>query len=208
VTQRSLIGLGALVAMAVMIAWPAKGYCEDPAAVVAEMAEELKQEQVAVGDFTLGPGDLLEVSVWNDETLTRQVLVRPDGFISFPLIGDIQVEGRTVDQVRAAVEKEISEYVPDVPVTVLLIQLASTRVYVIGKVPQPGAFLMQDQMRVLQILSMAGGLTTFADQGDIKIIRYDGEDQQVFEFDYDEVARGRDLSQNIVLEPGDTVVVP
>lgn len=206
--QKKMFGIAALVAGVFFLFAPSKGFCEDPAQMVAAMVDQLVQEPLTSSSFLLGAGDLLEISVWNDETLSRQVLVRPDGFISFPLIGDIQVEGRTVEQVRKDVEEKISEFVPDVPVTVMLTQLASTRVYVIGKVQQPGAFIMQEEMRVIQILAMAGGLATFADQGGIKILRYAGEEVQVFGFDYDDVANGKKLFQNIVLQPGDTVIVP
>jgi polysaccharide export outer membrane protein len=106
------------------------------------------------------------------------------------------------------VEEEMKEYVPDVPVTVMLVRLSSTRVYVIGKVQQPGGFLLNDETRVLQILALAGGLTTFADSGGIVVIRDHGQEQELIEIDYDEIAEGKDLSQNIVLEPGDTIVVP
>lgn len=179
-----------------------------PSGAAGEEASQT-QDKPRMGDsFRLGPGDLLEVSVWNDEALTREVLVRPDGFISFPLIGEVAVEGRTVDELRADVEKKMAEFVPDVPVTVMLRQLGSTAVFVIGKVQQPGVFMLQDELRVIQVLSMAGGLTTFADKGKIRVLRYIGDQEQVFEFDYDDVAQGKDLSQNILLQPGDTVIVP
>lgn len=185
---------------------------QDPAQMVGKMADELSASQqenkAPANNFYVGPGDVLEVSVWNDETLTREVIVRPDGFISFPLIGEVKAEGRTVDEIRQAVEEQMQDYVPDVPVTVMLLSLSSTRVYVIGKVQQPGGFLLNDETRFLQILSLAGGLTTFADRGGIVVIRDHGQEQELIEIDYDEIAKGKDLSQNIILEPGDTIVVP
>jgi polysaccharide export outer membrane protein len=199
----------AVLAAFILSAAPETARCEgDPVKTVNEMLSGMKPEQRMGEAFLVGPGDVLEVSVWNDETLTREVIVRPDGFISFPLIGEVRAEGRSVDDLRKAVEEKMAEYVPDVPVTVMLRQLGSTRVYVIGKVQAPGAFMLQDETRVIQVLSMAGGPTTFADKGDIIVIRYVGDGEQVFEFDYDEVVRGENLSQNILLQPGDTVVVP
>lgn len=157
--------------------------------------------------FHIGPGDVLDISVWNDEALTREVLVRPDGAISFPLIGDVAVAGMTVDQVRQAIETRIREYVTS-PVTVILAELASARVYVVGKVAQPGRYAMAGPMRVMQALAMAGGLTTFADEDSILVLRDTAEGQQAIAFDYSRVASGRDLSSNILLAPGDTLVVP
>jgi len=173
------------------------------AASGGESKEKAKEYQ-----FVLGPGDVLEVSVWGDETLNRQVMVRPDGNISFPLIGDVGAKGLTVESLRLEIEKRIKEYVPDTPVTVMLTQLASAKVFVVGKAARPGVYIMSDRMRVMQILAMAGGLTSFADSNGILIIREEEGEQSVINFNYDKVENGKDLSQNIVLFPGDTVIVP
>ena len=158
--------------------------------------------------FHLGPGDVLEISVWKDEALFREVVVRPDGRISFPLIGDVVAQGRTVAELQKAVEAKIKAYVPDAPVNVMVIEVGSTRVYVVGKVARPGVYVMSQRMRVMQVLAMAGGMTAFAKKDDIIIIRQDKGGQKVWPFNYSQVADGEDLSQNIMLEPGDTVVVP
>lgn len=159
-------------------------------------------------EFYLGPGDVLEVSVWKDEALSRQVVVRPDGNISFPLIGDVQAQGRTVGELRKAVEDKIKGFVPDAPVNVMVMEVGSPKVYVVGKVGKPGLYIMGEPMRVMQILAMAGGMTTFAQADDIIIIRNENDGQKVFEFNYGSVAAGKDLEQNIRLRSGDTVVVP
>lgn len=159
-------------------------------------------------EFYLGPGDVLEISVWKDEALSRQVVVRPDGKISFPLIGDVVARGRTVSQLREAVEGKIKAFVPDAPVNVMVIQVGSPKVYVVGKVAKPGLYIMGEPLRVMQVLAMAGGMTPFAKKNDIIIIRKDNGGQQVYPFNYSKVADGKDLGQNIRLEPGDTVVVP
>ncbi len=159
-------------------------------------------------EFYLGPGDLLEVSVWKDEALSRQVVVRPDGKISFPLIGDVVAQGRAVDQLRQAIEAKIRTFVPDAPVNVMVIQVGSPKVYVVGKVLKPGLYIMGEPLRVMQILAMAGGMTPFAKKDDILIIREKHGEQKVFKFNYSNVAEGEKLDQNIRLEPGDTVVVP
>lgn len=168
-----------------------------------------QEEMAALGsEFYLGPGDVLEVSVWKDEALSRQVVVRPDGKISFPLIGDVVARGRTVSQLREAVEGKIKAFVPDAPVNVMVIQVGSPKVYVVGKVAKPGLYIMGEPLRVMQVLAMAGGMTPFAKKNDIIVIRKDNGGQQVFPFNYSKVADGKDLGQNIRLEPGDTVVVP
>ncbi len=158
--------------------------------------------------FHLGPGDVLEISVWKDEALVREVVVRPDGRISFPLIGDVVAQGRTVAELQKAVEAKIKAYVPDAPVNVMVIEVGSTRVYVVGKVARPGVYVMSQRMRVMQVLAMAGGMTAFAKKDDIIIIRQDKGGQKVWPFNYSRVSDGEDLGQNIMLEAGDTVVVP
>lgn len=158
--------------------------------------------------YKLGPGDILEISVWNDEALFREVRVRPDGKISFPLIGDVTAYGRTVSELKAELEKLMNEFVPGVPITVILRSLGYPRIYIVGKVSQPGPFMMETELTVIQALAMAGGLTTFASKGNILIIRKDGQQQKTLEFNYSDMERGRNLEQNIVLLPGDTVIVP
>jgi polysaccharide export outer membrane protein len=159
-------------------------------------------------EFSLGPGDVLHISVWKDEALNREVLVRPDGKISFPLAGEVQAAGRSVPELRQELEERLKKYVPDSPVTVVLSQLQSTRIYVVGKVNQPGTYLMHGDMSVIQALALAGGFTRFADSGDITILRQGENGQKAIAFDYGDVAGGDNLKENIVLQPGDTIVVP
>jgi len=169
---------------------------------------EDKDHLVPGSQFYLGPEDELEISVWKDEALTRKVVVRPDGKISFPLIDDILATGRTVEQLQQEIKRKIRVYVPDAPVTVMLVTVNSPKVYVVGKVNRPGVYVMGTTLRVMQVLAMAGGMTTFADEDDILIIREENGQQKFIEFDYGRVAGGKDLEKNIRLKPGDTVVVP
>ena len=162
----------------------------------------------AAHEFYLGPDDLLEISVWKDETLTRQVVVRPDGNISFPLIGDVRVQGRTVEEVRKEIEEKIRGYVPDAPVAVMVIQVNSPKIYVVGKVAKPGVYLMTVPLRVMQALAMAGGITPFSDSDNILILREEDGRQKMMQFDYSKVAAGKNLEQNVYLNASDTVVVP
>jgi polysaccharide export outer membrane protein len=162
----------------------------------------------SASDFYLGPEDVLEISVWRDEALSRQVIVRPDGKISFPLVGDMTAQGKTVDELRKDVEEKIKAYVPDTPVTVMVVKLGSPKVYVVGKVARPGVYLMGQPLTVMQALAMGGGTVTFADTEDILVIRKEKGQQTTYKFDYGKVSSGKDLDQNIWLKPGDTVVVP
>ena len=158
--------------------------------------------------YHIGPGDTLEISVWKDATLSRQVVVPPDSIISFPLIGDIDVGNMTVAKLRKTVAKKLSEYIPDATVTVMLVKIASLQAYVIGKVKRPGQFAITLDTDVMQILAMAGGMTPFASESNIIILRRQDNKITKIPFDYKEVEKGKNLAQNIILQRGDVVVVP
>ncbi len=158
--------------------------------------------------FYLGSGDVLHISVWKDEALTREAIVRPDGRISFPLAGEVSAAGRTIHEVQQELTQKLEPYVPDSPVTVMLSQLRSARIYVVGKVNKPGMFLLEAKTNVMQAIALAGGLTRFADKDDICVLRQGPDGQQAIPFDYGEVVRAEGLEANIQLQSGDTVVVP
>ena len=159
--------------------------------------------------YGIQPGDILEISVWKEPDLQREVLVRPDGGVSFPLAGDLVAKGRTVGELQAEVTARLSRYIPDLVVTVTVKQIVGNKIYVIGQVNRPGEFVMNPRVDVLQALSMAGGLTAFASVNDMLVLRR-GPDggQRAFEFRYGDVVKGRSLEQNILLSGGDVVVVP
>lgn len=158
--------------------------------------------------YRLGPEDGLEISVWKDETLKSTALVRPDGGISFPLVGDLQVAGKTAAEVRAEIVSRLARFVPDAEVTVSVVRVASYRIYVIGRVNKPGDFAVGRPIDVLQALTLAGGMTPFAVEDEIRIIRRDGTRQVSIPFDYARLRKGGDLSQNITLRSGDVLLVP
>lgn len=160
------------------------------------------------GDYAINPGDVLAISVWKEEDLQRQAIVRPDGHFSFPLAGDIRAEGTTVSQVESEITSRLSRFIPDPVVNVAVLEAQGSKVYVIGQVNRPGEFPVNRYVDVVQALAMAGGTTPFAQLNDIKILRREGGTQQAIPFSYGDVAAGRRLQQNIVLEPGDTVLVP
>ncbi len=159
-------------------------------------------------DYLLGPEDVLMISVWKDEHLTKEVVVRPDGMLSFPLVGDVAAAGRTVEEVRLDVTKRLTRYIPNPQVSVAVTKLLSYRIYVLGRVSKPGEYMVGHHTDVLQALSLAGGLTPFAAENDIKVLRRKNGEEQVFEFRYGDAKKGKDLKQNILLQRGDVVMVP
>jgi polysaccharide export outer membrane protein len=160
-------------------------------------------------DYLIGPGDVLAIAVWKDEALTRQVTVLPDGRIAFPLIGQLTAAGQTVGALTREIEQKLARYVPDMTLNVSVQQVNSMWIYIIGKVNGPGRFNLNTDVSVLQALAMAGGLNPFAKRGDIKIFREQADGgTQILPFDYDRVADGEDIRQNVKLRRGDVVVVP
>lgn len=151
---------------------------------------------------------MLQISVWREEDLDQEVLVRPDGGFSFPLAGDINAIGKTVDELRAEVTERLSRYIPDLVVTVTVTQINGNKIYVIGQVNAPGEFIVNPQVDVMQALSIAGGTTAFAAVDNIFVLRRQNGTQIQLPFRFSDVTRGRNLSQNILLESGDVVVVP
>ncbi|NMC73187.1 MAG: polysaccharide export protein [Geobacteraceae bacterium] len=157
--------------------------------------------------YQIGPGDILDISVWKDEALSRSVVVLPDGTISFPLVGKVEVAGRTVQQVREKMVQELSRYVPELELTIDVKQSNSMIVYVIGRVNAPGRQILNSNVTVLQALAMAGGLNPFANRNKIKIFRKEGDAKSVLTFRYNDVMDGN-LETNVELRRGDVIVVP
>ena len=158
--------------------------------------------------YKIGPGDILKISVWKEEGMEQEVLVKPDGGITFPLAGDIQASGLTTHQLTDELKSKLKRYIPNPVVTVSVLQSISNKIYVVGKVNRPGEYLATHYMDVLQVLSLAGGLTPFAESDEIKIIRRSNGKKETFDFDYDAVISGDKLDMNIILKAGDTVAVP
>lgn len=176
--------------------------------VNAETKGDTENASPKIAYYVIGPGDLLRISVWKEEGMEQEVLVKPDGGITFPLAGDINASGMTTIELTQELIKKLKRYIPNPNVTVSVLQAVSNKVFVIGKVNRPGEFKATGYMDVLQALTMAGGLTPYADSDDIKIIRRTKKGNKVMEFDYDDVASGERLEMNIILQAGDTVVVP
>lgn len=169
---------------------------------VPVVAQELAQR------YQVKPGDVLFVSVWREEDLQIEALVRPDGGFSMPLVGDVQAAGRAVVEIQEEIISRIETYIPDAVATVMLRSIEGNKAYVVGKVNRPGPILMTSDTNVMQALSIAGGAAQFAGLKDVIILRGQGSSKTAIPFNYDEVEDGRNLEQNIILEAGDVVVVP
>jgi polysaccharide biosynthesis/export protein len=160
-------------------------------------------------DYVIGIEDLLGVVFWReqDRNLTTDVVVRPDGKISVPMLNDIPAAGLTPEQLASAVQQAASKYIRDASVTVIVRQIRSRKVFVIGEVAKPGTVQLGNQMRVLQALAEAGGLLEHAKKGNIAVVRSGNGREERFKFNYKDVVGGKRTEQNILLQPGDTVIV-
>ena len=168
-----------------------------------------KESAAGINAYQVQPGDILEVNVWKEEGLLQEVIVRPDGGISFPLVGDFKAQGLSLQQIQEKITESLATYITDPVVTVSAKQLLGNKIYVIGKVNKPGEYVLNQYVDVMQALSIAGGMTPFSAVNDIIILRRDHQgQQQAIEFRYGDVEDGDDLQQNIILQSGDIVVVP
>jgi polysaccharide export outer membrane protein len=162
-----------------------------------------------VGEYTIGPSDVLVVHVWREEQLSTEVEVRPDGKISVPLLDDVQAAGLTPLALKQVITERLSEYVAAPHVTVVVKNSRSKLVYMMGEVARPGVVGYMANMRVSDALALSGGFGPFSDRNRVKVIRrLDDGTAQEFRFDYDDYIAGSDVAQNILLLPGDQIFVP
>ena len=159
-------------------------------------------------NYVIGAQDVLDIDVWKEAELTRSVPVRPDGKISLPLLNDVQAAGLTPTQLSEEITTALKKFITDPQVTVIVAQINSQRVYILGEMTRPGAYPLLPGMTVLQALSSAGGFTPFANMKKIYVLRNEGGKQEKFPFNYKEVVKGKNAEQNIVLKAGDQIVVP
>jgi polysaccharide export outer membrane protein len=158
--------------------------------------------------YVIGARDILSVIFWRDKDMSADVSVRPDGMISLPLINEVRAEGLTPDQLRDQVTQRAARYVADPTVSIVVREIHSRQVYITGEINRPGAYSLMMPTTVMQLISMAGGLREFAKTKDIIILRTEGGKQSAIEFNYKDVRNGKKLAQNILLQPGDTIIVP
>jgi polysaccharide export outer membrane protein len=161
-----------------------------------------------VGDaFRIGPEDVLDVQVWKNPELSRVVPVRPDGMISIPLVNDIRAAGLTPIELRQQITQRLSEFVPSPEVSVIVREVHSVKVAVLGSVRMPGHYEVNSTATVLELIARAQGLTEFADRGRIVVLRQSGKTTKRIPFNYRKVAEGAE-QDNFVVQPGDIIVVP
>jgi polysaccharide export outer membrane protein len=158
--------------------------------------------------YVIGPEDVLSILFWREKNLSADVIVRPDGRISLPLLNDVQAAGLTADELREKVMTEAGNFVEDATATVVVKQINSRKVYITGNVAKPGLYPLTGPMNVLQLIAIAGGLLEFADGDKIRVMQMENGNPIALPFNYKHVSAGKNLRQNIELKPGDTVVVP
>lgn len=158
--------------------------------------------------YQLRQGDSVLVSVWHEEALKKQVVVLPDGSITFPLVGRIEVVGLSTPEVERIITEKLKVYLPEPVVTVVIAGIDGNRAFVLGKVNKPGPLIISGPTTVLQAISIAGGFDKFADEGGIKVIRAKPNGQEIIHVHYKDIISGGDMSTNIQLKAGDTLVVP
>jgi len=163
---------------------------------------------VAQEAYRLNPGDMLQISVWNEEALQQEIRVLPDGTISFPLVGIVKAADRTPAEVVEELKQKLSRLIPDPEINLAVQAVEGNNIFVIGKVVTPGRFPMNGPIDIVQALSLAGGFTPYADNEKIRVLRRTGKKLNVINFDYSKVADGKALETNILLRSGDTIVVP
>lgn len=158
--------------------------------------------------YLLNAGDVLGVSVWNEETLQKEVIVLPDGRISFPLAGELEAKGKTVSQLQAAIKVKLTEYLSAPVVTVSVLNVSGNTIHILGKVTNPGIFVMSQPLDAIKALSLAGGLSAYAEENNIIVLRRQGSEQQVLPVRFGSIKKGQSLETNIMLKSGDVIVIP
>ena len=159
-------------------------------------------------DFVIGPEDVLSIVFWQETALSTEVVVRPDGKISVPLLKDVQAGGYTPEQLTDNLVKAAAKYIAQPNATVIVKQIHSRKVFIIGQVARPGSFPLTGDMTVLQLISLAGDVLEYARPKDVVVVRKEDGAERRFKFNYKEVVKGKKIEQNILLKPGDTVIVP
>jgi polysaccharide export outer membrane protein len=158
--------------------------------------------------FTIGPEDVLAVHVWREADVTGDVTVRADGMITLPLIRDVKAAGLTPNELAEHIQTSMREFITDATVTVIVKQMNSRKVFITGEVAKPGVYPLRSTITVMQFIALAGGLTEFAEANEIAVLRVKDGNTTTLKVPYKDIAKGKRVELNVVLEPGDTVVVP
>ena len=166
------------------------------------------QTAAVPADYVIGPEDVLSIVFWRDKDMSADVVVRPDGKVSLPLINEIQAAGQTPEQLRGQLEKAAAKYVSEPNVTVVVKEIHSRNVFITGQVTKPGTYPLTAGMTVMQLIAIASGLLEYADAKNVVVMRTEQGASRYYKFNYKDVVRQKNVEQNIALRPGDTVVVP
>ncbi len=202
---RALVGLRQETTFIMLIA--SVVFCPIWQAVAA--TDDTEVDKASVGDdYLIGPTDILEIHVWREPDLSRTIPVRPDGKITLPLLNDVPASGLTPLELKAGIEKGLAKFIESPTVSVTVQEIHSKNIFVLGQVESPGQYPLQQDLTVVQALSLAGGLAEWADQGGIVILRKENGQQRRIKFNYKDVSKGKHLEENIVLKAGDTIIVP
>ncbi len=187
---------------------PAKAAKGQDEGIAAASGQPTVKSQSAQDNYLVGAGDILNIVVWKNEDLSGEYLVRPDGKITLPLIGDVVASGMSTDAIAMQIAKKIELFIEDPFITVIVIDAASNKIYVLGEVAQPGVYQLQDQLSVLQALALAGGFTEFAKTDEMVVIRRIKDKQTRYRVSYKEILKAPEKGHNLLLKRGDTLVVP
>jgi polysaccharide export outer membrane protein len=158
--------------------------------------------------YVIGPDDKLSIVYWRDKDMSAEVVVRPDGLISLPLLNEVQASGLSPEQLRMSITQSATKFVEDPTVSVVVTAINSRKVYITGQVGKPGYYPIAGPTTVLQMIATAGGIGEYANKGRITIVRRENGKDSSYKFNYEDVSKGKNLSQNIELKPGDTILVP
>lgn len=204
-----------LIAVWMLVAFAAFAYAQTPApppsaaGTTGEPTGEAAPKGVPLPEgYRIGAHDVLTVLFWRDQDMSGDVTVRPDGNITLPLVNDIKAAGLTPEQLRQSITDAAAQFIETPNVTVVVKKINSRVVFITGEVAKPGAYPLTGRITVMQLISLAGGLREYADEKDITVLRVENDQQVSLPFNYKDVAEGKKLNQNILLQPGDTVVVP
>ena len=204
-------GLGTAVATASAVVFAAGAAAQSPTPVASVPQPPPQAAPAGVtppAGYVIGPDDVLSIVVWREKDMSADAVVRPDGKITLPLLNDFQATGLTPDQLRGEIEKAAAKYMKEPNATVIVKAINSRKVSILGNVAKPGSYPLLGDTTVLQLIALAGGLQEYADAKGVKIMRkQDGRDVTL-KFNYKDVTKGKNLQQNVMLKPGDTVIVP
>jgi polysaccharide biosynthesis/export protein len=179
-----------------------------PAANTAIKPPAMPAGVVPPAGYVIGPADVLSIVFWKEKDISADVTVRPDGVISLSLINEVPAAGLTPEQLRVAITERAGQFVTDPTVTVVVKEINSRKVFIVGQVAKPGPYPLMAPTSVLQLIALSGGVAEYADSENVTVVRTDNGKETPIRVNYKEIMRGKKLEQNIQLKPGDTVIVP